>query len=86
AFEHRAVFNEELSRVEMHLVSKKRQVVTIGDETFSFEPDETIHTENSHKYTPEKFAELAKPAGWRVAKIWTDEKNYFSIQLLVADK
>lgn len=85
AFEHRAVFNEELSRVEMHLVSKKRQAVTIGDETFSFEPDETIHTENSHKYTPEKFAELAKPAGWKVARIWTDDKNYFSIQLLVAD-
>ncbi len=86
AFEHRAVFNEAHSRIEMHLVSTMRQVVTIGGETFSFDKGETIHTENSHKYSPERFAELAGPAGWDVEQIWTDDKDYFSIQLLVAKK
>lgn len=85
AFKHCAVFNEAKSRIEMHLVSLKRQVVIIDGETFSFEEGETIHTENSHKYTPEKFAELAKPAGWRVKQVWTDDREYFSIQLLVGD-
>ncbi|HPF40337.1 MAG TPA: L-histidine N(alpha)-methyltransferase [Phycisphaerae bacterium] len=85
-FEHRAVFNEELSRVEMHLVSRVRQVVTIGGTSFSFDAGETIHTENSHKYTPTSFARLAASAGWKVDRIWTDDRDYFSIQLLVADR
>lgn len=85
AFEHRAVFNEEFKRIEMHLVSKKEQEIAIGDETFSFKAGETIHTENSHKYTPERFAQLANRAGWTVKKYWTDDKGYFSIQLLVGD-
>jgi len=85
AFEHRAVFNESLHRVEMHLVSLKRQAVTIGDVTFSFDAEETIHTENSHKYSLERFADIAGTAGWRVERVWTDDRRLFSVQFLTAN-
>ena len=81
-FSHQAVFNQEYSRMEMHLVSNDAQNITIGDTHFEFKADETIHTENSYKYTKEKFAELAKLADFPVRKYWTDENNLFSIQYL----
>ncbi len=82
AFEHRAIFNADDSRVEMHLVSLEEQVVEIGDVLFRFAAGETIHTENSYKYSRDAFAELAKRAGWRVEQVWTDERNYFGVHYL----
>src|SRR5262249_46227385 len=63
-FEHRAVFNAEFSRVEMHLRAKVAHTVHVGRYTFSFAEGETIHTENSHKYTVQSFTDLAEAAGW----------------------
>lgn len=82
AFEHRAHWNPDLGRVEMHLVSQKRQTVHIDGEHIEFADGETIHTENSHKYSLDGFAELAAEAGFSVARVWTDPKQLFSVQHL----
>jgi dimethylhistidine N-methyltransferase len=79
-FEHHAFFNRERNRVEMHLASLKRQKVKVAGETIDFRAGETIHTENSYKYSIEKLAALARGAGWRPLGAWTDVRNYFSIQ------
>jgi len=83
-FEHKACFNEEYSRIEMHLVSKEKQTVTIGamNTKISFKPKETIHTENSHKFTPEMITSYADKAHLEVVKTWTDPKEYFALCLL----
>ena len=80
AFRHRANYDARIGRVEMHLESLRDQVVTIAQETFAFEAGETIHTENSHKYRLEQFRELAAEAGWTVEQVWTDERQWFSVQ------
>lgn len=77
AFEHHAFYNSEKGRIEMHLVSKKTQTVLIGAEEFYFSKDETIHTENSNKYTIPEFRELASDF-FICRKTWTDSRNYFS--------
>jgi dimethylhistidine N-methyltransferase len=78
-FEHHAFYNRERHRVEMHLASLKRQRARVAGETFEFRAGETIHTENSYKYSIEKLTALARGAGWRTLKVWTDPRNYFSI-------
>jgi len=78
-FEHRAFFHPAHSRVEMHLVSRCRQQVTIAEQCFSFEPGETIHTENSYKYTADAFCELASHCGFRPRHLWTDPEQLFSV-------
>lgn len=85
AFEHRAIFNADDSRVEMHLVSLDDQVVDIAGVPFRFAAGETIHTENSYKYSPDAFADLASRGGWRVERVWTDERRYFGVHYLVAE-
>jgi dimethylhistidine N-methyltransferase len=82
AFEHRAHWDPDLGRVEMHLVSRERQVVHIDGERIEFDRGETIHTENSHKYGLEEFATLASEADFTVARVWTDEAGLFSVQHL----
>lgn len=79
AFEHKAYFDEDRSRIEMHLVSKQEQKVTIEDKEFLFMKDESIHTENSHKYSIPSFKLLAESAGWTSVKCWTDPQKLFSI-------
>ena len=76
SFRHRAFYNGEQHRIEMHLESLAAQTVTVAGRTFSFEKGETIHTENSYKYTVDSFRALAREAGWRRAATWTDEKNF----------
>lgn len=83
AFEHAAIWNESKQRIEMHLRSRMAQTVHIAGESFRFDQDETIHTENSHKFTIEGFADLAKPCFEQV-HVWTDERAYFSLQYLLA--
>ena len=80
AFEHHAFYNRERHRVEMHLASLKRQKVKVAGETIEFRAGETIHTENSYKYSVESLGALARGAGWQPVGAWTDERNYFSIQ------
>jgi dimethylhistidine N-methyltransferase len=72
AFEHRAFFNAAQSRIEMHLVSMKPQKARVNGIDIEFDRDETIHTENSYKYSVESFQALARGAGWTPAKVFSD--------------
>lgn len=78
-FEHHARYNETECRVELSLVSQRDQTVRVGDEEFAFAEGESIHTEYSHKYTIESFAELAAKAGLTLRKAWTDERERFAV-------
>ena len=80
AFSHRAFYNSERRRIEMHLVSGRRQTVKIAGHVIEFAGGETIHTENSYKYTIESFGLLARSAGWTPVDSWTD--GYFLVQAL----
>ena len=83
AFVHRAHYDEDRRRIEMHLVSLHEQEITLGTgERFSFAAGESIHTENSHKYSVKDFQGLAESAGWCPEKVWVDNKRLFSIHLL----
>ena len=83
-FEHHAFYNEDEGRIEMHLRAKSAQRIRIGGETFRFSEGETIHTENSYKYTVREFGGLAAGAGFAVGATWTDANDLFSIHLLKA--
>ncbi len=72
AFEHHACYNGEQKRIEMHLASTKRQKVKVNGKAISFRAGETIHTENSYKYTVESFTALARGTGWSPLKSWSD--------------
>jgi dimethylhistidine N-methyltransferase len=85
AFTHRAIYNRERHRIEMHLISRKHQVVRMLGTNFSFRHGESIHTENSYKYSIERFGALARGAGWKVRTSWTDAANMFSVHALVAE-
>ncbi|HEX6983415.1 MAG TPA: L-histidine N(alpha)-methyltransferase [Balneolaceae bacterium] len=82
SFRHRAFYNEGEGRIEMHLFSKKEQEVQIGDESFHFTEGESIHTENSYKYSLDDFKKLVSE-WFSVGKVWTDEKGWFSLQYLI---
>jgi dimethylhistidine N-methyltransferase len=82
SFAHRAIWNDVESRIEMHLESRHDQLVQIAGHTIRFAEGETIHTENSYKYSPERFATLAAEAGWQVAQQWNDPQRRFSLHLL----
>lgn len=79
SFVHDALFNAVEGRIEMHLVSKCQQDVNVAGRVFEFAEGETIHTENSHKYTVEGFAELARQAGWKISECWTGPQKLFAI-------
>ncbi|NBB69074.1 MAG: L-histidine N(alpha)-methyltransferase [Alphaproteobacteria bacterium] len=83
AFVHEARWNAERRRIEMHLVSRRAQVVRVAGRRFAFEEGESIHTENSHKYTLDGFADLAARGGWRSRECWVDDDRLFSVHLLV---
>jgi L-histidine Nalpha-methyltransferase len=83
AFQHRAFFNRAFSRIEMHLLSTKRQQVHINGVTIDFRAGETIHTENSYKYTIESFRALARGSGWSPIEVFTD--GMFSVHALRAE-
>jgi dimethylhistidine N-methyltransferase len=84
AFSHQAFYNRERARIEMHLVSRRDQRVKVGGRVIQFRECETIHTENSYKYTAESFGALARRAGWTSVAAWTDADGYFSVQALRA--
>jgi dimethylhistidine N-methyltransferase len=82
AFSHRAFYNEEKQRIEMHLVSDRDQVVNVGDTRIVFTRGETIHTENSYKYTQEKFRDVAQDAGFEIRSSWYDDDKLFGVHYL----
>ncbi|NMJ86252.1 MAG: L-histidine N(alpha)-methyltransferase [Thaumarchaeota archaeon] len=86
-FEHHAFYNESKRRVEMHLVSKVEQEVNIRGikETIKFKKDESIHTENSYKFTSEQIENMIKES-FQIVKIWTDKKKWYSVILMTPIK
>ena len=82
AFSHRAFYNANAGRVEMHLVSRRAQSITLGAQTITFAEGETIHTENSYKYSVPEFQDLARRAGCEPMRAWTDANSLFSLHYL----
>jgi len=80
AFSHRAQYNRNEGRIELHLISSELQAISVGEEEFTIAEDEGILTEYSHKYTLDGFAEMAGSAGFKVEKVWTDAERLFSVQ------
>ena len=78
-FEHHAYYNQDKGRIEMHLRSSQKQVINIEDQTIQFDKGETIHTENSYKYTIDEFQTMAIQAGFTPAYVWTDPNKLFSV-------
>ena len=86
-FSHQAIYNSELGRIEMYLVSRAAQVVTIGNEKIEFAVGETICTEHSHKYTVDEFASIAAASGLALHKEWKDKNRYFAVlHFVIADE
>ena len=81
-FEHTAVYNETEGRIEMHLRASKAHRALVAGRSFAFRAGETIHTENSYKYTVAGFQALARAGGWQPLKAWTGVANLFSLHLL----
>lgn len=81
-FEHHAFYNEEKGRIEMHLRSQLDQLVQVGDVTVPFKQGETIHTENSYKYSKEEFETLALKSGFHPVNCWIDDDERFSVHYL----
>lgn len=81
-FTHRAFFNSRQSRVEMHLLSTRAQRVRIEDRVFQFAPGESLHTENSYKYSIDGFQALAEGSGYQAVAVWTDPAALFSVHYL----
>jgi dimethylhistidine N-methyltransferase len=86
SFSHQAFYNRERARIEMHLVSRVRQTVGVCGRMIEFRAGETIHTENSYKYTVESFGALARGSGWTPVAAWSDADGYFSVQALRASQ
>lgn len=83
-FNHKIILNKEESRVEMHLESRIDQVLKISENRFTLKKGETIHTENSHKYTIKSFEKLSKNNHFDLVQHWQDENHLFAIVLLQA--
>ncbi len=82
AFSHDAVYNRQHGRIEMHLVSERDQTARVGDRSFDFRAGETIHTENSYKYSIEQFQGLCREARYEPVQAWTDPDGMFSLHFL----
>jgi len=81
-FTHRAIYDSERGRIEMHIASRRPQQVRIDGHVFDFAAGETIRTEVSYKYHPEEFQGIASDAGWRADTVWLDDNHLFSLHLL----
>jgi uncharacterized SAM-dependent methyltransferase len=83
-FAHSAFYNAPQQRIEMHLMSRCRQEVVLDSERFVMEEGETLHTENSYKFTFDGLRALAVEAGFRPGPVWTDAERFFSVHWLHA--
>jgi dimethylhistidine N-methyltransferase len=84
AFEHRAIYDEARGRIEMLLISREAQDVSVAGRRFRFAAGEAIRTEYSHKYTIPGFHRMAAVAGWQPEAVWTDPQSLFAVHLLRA--
>jgi uncharacterized SAM-dependent methyltransferase len=85
AFDHRAIWNATEGRIEMHLVSQHAQVVAVAGVPICFTEGETIHTENSYKFTEDRVRALAEAAGWALRERWFDSERRFGVFLMAAE-
>lgn len=83
-FCHSAFYNAPLQRIEMHLLSMRRQLLRLQGVTYEFEAGDTLHTENSYKYSVAGFQALAERAGYKAGPVWTDAEHWFSLHWLQA--
>ena len=83
-FRHEAIYDPRAGRIEMHLVSEAAQDIRVLGRRFRFAAGESIHTENSYKYTIAQFRETARAAGWQPGRLWTDADMHFSVHELCA--
>ncbi|NML95621.1 L-histidine N(alpha)-methyltransferase [Novosphingobium olei] len=86
AFEHRAIWHDGLGRIEMHLVAREDVTFEAAGEHFAMRGGETIHTENSYKYTLPEARLLARTAGWEPLAFWTDEREMFGLHVWTTAK
>jgi uncharacterized SAM-dependent methyltransferase len=84
-FRHHAFFNDRAGRIEMHLVSSRDQQVQVAGRSVGFAAGESLHTENSYKYTIDEFRTLAAESGFVAEQVWTDEQRLFSVHCLRCD-
>ncbi|CAH0391503.1 unnamed protein product [Bemisia tabaci] len=82
AFDHRAVWNKAESRMEMHLVGRRDQTFHVAGREFSLKRGESLHTENSYKFTPESFEAMVAGAGWTTLRCWINEAPKFAVALI----
>jgi uncharacterized SAM-dependent methyltransferase len=84
AFRHRAIWNADAARIEMHLEAQRDVEFTVDGRTFAMDAGETIHTENSHKYGPNGGRMLLRAGGWTPIREWTDPQDWFGLMLCEA--
>jgi dimethylhistidine N-methyltransferase len=84
AFRHRAIWNDPLARIEMHIEALRDVEFTVEGEPFTMAKSETIHTENSHKYGPRDARILLRAGGWTMIREWQDPKDQFALILAEA--
>jgi len=85
-FRHKAFYNAEDGRIEMHLVSQQNQELQINDRCFTLSEGEMLHTENSYKYSPDEFLKMVSQSGFREVRHWIADDQLFAIYLLKACK
>ncbi|MGY6630404.1 MAG: L-histidine N(alpha)-methyltransferase [Wenzhouxiangella sp.] len=85
-FSHEARFNDEARRIEMHLKAVRNTAIELNEQRFELAAGETIHTENSHKYSVSDFRELAETAGLASTRVWKDPEGLFSMHWLEKEK
>ena len=85
AFHHCAFYNRAEGRIEMHLVSRREQTVVVDGESIPFSGGESIHTENSYKFSIDEFQDLAGNCGFVPVHVWTDSANLFSLHYLTVE-
>lgn len=83
-YAHYAFYNAPEQRIEMHLVGRERQAVSLCGEKFTLDEGESLHTENSYKFTVDGLRALAARAGFRPGPVWTDPERLFSVHWLHA--
>lgn len=81
-FKHESRWNDKLERIEMHMISRVHQSVTVADKQYIFAAGESLHTENSHKFIKKRLENLATEAGWNMSKFWVDADELFAVSLL----
>lgn len=84
-FDYLAEYNEAKQRIDMFVVSKTRQHITIGRHQYDFDRGERLQVSASHKFSPQSFQQLAAKAGWKPCRMWVDDRNLFSMHLMERD-